>query len=322
MNRLLSFIFITFMVLFSGGCDQNEMPNIGGDIVGPSDLVGCEGANFYDWDSVEFTSSLDQDENVWIAFNLTETTLFNVVVDQAGFHCVIFESCDGEWGSPPPIHDFETIGNEQEVGILTEGDYYLELTNTRNRVDFTFSIDLNEIAYGCMNDDAVNFCSDCNVDDGSCVMQDCTVDYYITAYDAYASEVYFPMVNDCDGNCTPESWVGDGWCDDGAYAIWGPGDEAVPVNLMCTELQWDLGDCEVIDEGCTGTEIEDCNDICAPDSWLGDGFCDDGSYEYNGNQIFFNCEEFNNDGGDCDGSFNRQQNQQHKYPNGRIQFGQ
>ena len=163
MNKLLSFIFITFLVLF-GGCEQNEMPNIGGDIVGPSDLVGCEGANFYDWDSVEFTSSLDQDENIWIAFNLIETTLFNVVVDQAGFHCVIFESCDGEWGAPPPIHDFETIGNGQEVGILTEGDYYLELTNTRNRVDFTFSIALNNITYGCMNDDAVNYCSDCNVD--------------------------------------------------------------------------------------------------------------------------------------------------------------
>ena len=35
--------------------------------------------------------------------------------------------------------------------------------------------------------------------------------------------------------------------------------------------------------------------------WLGDGFCDDGSYEYNGNPIFFNCEEFKNDNGDCDG---------------------
>ena len=34
--------------------------------------------------------------------------------------------------------------------------------------------------------------------------------------------------------------------------------------------------------------------------WLGDGFCDDGSYEYNGNPIFFNCEEFNFDNGDCE----------------------
>ena len=46
--------------------------------------------------------------------------------------------------------------------------------------------------------------------------------------------------------------------------------------------------------------IEDCNGICAPSQWLGDGFCDDGSYEYNGNPIFFNCEEFDFDNGDCE----------------------
>ena len=88
----------------------------------------------------------------------------------------------------------------------------------------------------------------------------------------------------------------------------------------------DYEECTPIDSStsynCTETEIEDCNDNCSPANWLGDGFCDDGSYEYNGNQIFFNCEEFNNDEGDCDGSFNRQQNQQHKFPNGRIQIGQ
>ena len=320
MNKLLSFMF-TILLLFTMGCDQEDMPIIGGDIVGPTDLVGCEGANMYDWNDFQFETSLDQGETVWIGFDLQETTLFNVVIDQAGFHCVIFNGCVGEMGNPPPIFDFESIGNGQEVGILTEGTYYMEITNTRNRVDFTFSIALNEILYGCLNDDAVNYCSDRNVDDGSCVLQDCTVDYYITAYDAYASEVYFPMINDCDGNCTPESWVGDGWCDDGAYAIWGPGDEAVPVNLMCTELQWDLGDCEEIPEGCTTGLIEDCNDICAPEGWLGDGYCDEGSYEYNGNPIFFNCEEFNNDNGDCDEGLNRQM-QQPKYPNGRILIGQ
>ena len=128
-------------------------------------------------------------------------------------------------------------------------------------------------------------------------------------------------MNDCDGNCTPESWIGDGWCDDGAYAIYGPDDSVVPVNLMCSELQWDLGDCEEIPEGCTEGLVEDCNDICGPESWVGDGYCDDGSFTFNGNQIFFNCEEFNNDEGDCDGTFGREI-QQPKYPNGRIPIGQ
>ena len=46
------------------GCDDGEMPIIGGDIVGPTDLYGCEGANMYDWGSVEFESTLDQDEDI------------------------------------------------------------------------------------------------------------------------------------------------------------------------------------------------------------------------------------------------------------------
>ena len=312
MNKLLSFIF-TILLLFTMGCDQAEMPNIGG-IVGPEDeLYGCEGADMYDWDSVEFGTSLDQNETVWIGFDLEETTLFNVVIDQAGFHCVIFDGCDGELGLPPPVFDFESIGNGQEVGILTEGIYFMEITNLRNRVDFTFSIALNNITYGCTNNDALNYDETANVDDGSCVLQDCTTEYWVSNYGE--------CVNDCDGNCAPITWIGDGWCDDGAWGVYDEDGNIVPINLMCEEHQWDLGDCEVIIEGCTETEIEDCNDNCAPDSWLGDGFCDDGSYEYNGNQIFFNCEEFNNDGGDCDEGLNRQM-QQPKYLNGRIQIGQ
>ena len=310
MNRLLSFIFVTLMMLFSGGCDQAEMPNIGGDIIGPEDvLYGCEGADMYDWDSVEFGTSLDQNETVWIGFDLTETTLFNVVIDQAGFHCAIFDGCDGEYGTPPPEYVFETIGNGQELGILTEGTYYIEITNLRNRVDFTFSIDLDNIIYGCIDNDAVNYNPDANVDDDSCVLFDCNIPWYV--------DNYGEMINDCDGNCSPVSWIGDNYCDDGAYGIYNENYEVVPVNLMCVELEWDLGDCEEINEGCTTGLIEDCNGICGPESWLGDGYCDDGSYEYNGNAIFFNCEELNNDNGDCDESLNRQI-QQPKYPNGRI----
>ena len=320
-KKMFNILMVMMIVIGFQGCDQAEMPNIGG-IVGPGEeLYGCEGANMYDWNDFQFETSLDQNETVWIGFDLTETTLFNVVIDQAGFHCVIFDGCDGEYGTPPPVYDFESIGNGQEVGILTEGTYYMEITNLRNRVDFTFGIDLDNIIYGCLNDDATNYCPDCNVDDGSCLMQDCTVDYYITAYDAYASEVYFPMINDCDGNCAPVSWIGDGYCDDGAWGVYDEEGNVVPINLWCEEFNFDEGDCEVIDEGCSPGLIEDCNDICAPESWLGDGYCDEGSYEYNGNPIFFNCEEFNNDNGDCDESLNRQI-QQPKYPNGRILIGQ
>ncbi len=50
---------------------------------------------------------------------------------------------------------------------------------------------------------------------------------------------------------------------------------------------------------CPPDEIADCNGNCAPAEWVGDGTCDDGSFEHNGNAIFFNCAEFGNDGGDC-----------------------
>ena len=66
----------------------------------------------------------------------------------------------------------------------------------------------------------------------------------------------------------------------------------------------------------TSGQIYDCNGNCAPDSWVGDGFCDNGSYNFAGNDIFFNCDEFNNDEGDCDAL--GRTTQQRPYPNGRI----
>jgi len=51
---------------------------------------------------------------------------------------------------------------------------------------------------------------------------------------------------------------------------------------------------------CPPDEIPDCNGNCAPINWIGDKICDNGSYEWNGQRINFNCEEFKCDGGDCD----------------------
>jgi len=44
----------------------------------------------------------------------------------------------------------------------------------------------------------------------------------------------------------------------------------------------------------------DCFGTPSPENWLSDGFCDDGSYTWNGNPIDFNCEEFGYDAGDCE----------------------
>lgn len=98
-------------------------------------------------------------------------------------------------------------------------------------------------------------------------------------------------IRDCFGNCAPQTWLGDGTCDDGSYTYNG-----VPIYFNCEELDWDGGDCFQ----CPAGEIADCNGNCCPESWIGDGFCDDGSYSYNDVPIFLNCEQYGNDGGDCD----------------------
>ena len=51
--------------------------------------------------------------------------------------------------------------------------------------------------------------------------------------------------------------------------------------------------------GCPAGEIEDCFGNCCPDFWIGDTFCDDGSYQHNGNDIYLNCISLGCDKGDC-----------------------
>ena len=298
MKKILM-LMMSFILLFTISCDDDSTI-VGGGIDIEPELVGCEATSFYDWTDFEFETSLDAGATTWLGFEMDETTLFSINLNQPGFHCAIFQSCDGELGSPPPLYSFMSNGNGQEVGIVTEGTYYLEITNTRpGRLDFTFGISLSDIVYGCMNDDALNYDNTANVDDGSCEFNDCNTAYY--------QENYGEMILDCDGNCAPLSWIADGYCDDGAWGIYDEEGNEVPINLYCAELNFDEGDCEAIDEDCTPGLIEDCNGICAPLQWLGDGFCDDGTYEYNGNPIFFDCEEFDFDNGDCIGTLQRGQ---------------
>ena len=97
------------------------------------------------------------------------------------------------------------------------------------------------------------------------------------------------MINtpgDCDDS-DPNLTVFNAPCDDGD-----PNTTNDVVTVSCT--------CQGSTSGfCPPGEIEDCNGNCAPIDWIGDGTCDDGTFEWEGNFIFFNCPEFDNDGGDC-----------------------
>ena len=43
---------------------------------------------------------------------------------------------------------------------------------------------------------------------------------------------------------------------------------------------------------CSPGESEDCFGHCFPVTWIGDGYCDDGSYQWDTYNIYLNCEEF------------------------------
>ncbi len=168
-------------------------------------------------------------------------------------------------------------------------------------------------------------------------------------------------VIDCNGNCAPGYWVGDGACDDGSYAYLGN-----QIDLDCAQHNYDDGDCAVstptsetsctngvdddqdgltdcadsdcafdsacqpetnctngVDDdqdgltdcddsdcasdaacqtssSCSSTQIEDCNGICVPATWLGDGVCD---YSPNGTGTYGSyslmCSALNWDNNDC-----------------------
>ena len=78
MNKLLMYL-MSFMLLFTISCDGSSptSPDDGGNDDEPI-LLGCEAANLYDWNSVEFESSLDAGATTWLAFDLSETTLFSI----------------------------------------------------------------------------------------------------------------------------------------------------------------------------------------------------------------------------------------------------
>ena len=107
-------------------------------------------------------------------------------------------------------------------------------------------------------------------------------------------------VEDCsgDGDCCPESWIGDGFedCEDQAYGC----------DLTCYDD--DGGDCSgatttddggttaTTSGGCDAGYVEDCSGDgdCCPEGWIGDGYedCEDQAYGCD-----LTC--YDNDGGDC-----------------------
>ncbi len=99
---------------------------------------------------------------------------------------------------------------------------------------------------------------------------------------------------DCNQTCQPRAWLADGDCDDGTYSQWGGAD------FQCEALAYDQGDCQApgVDATCPAGEITDCDGLCWPVDWLGDGWCDDGTEQIWGS-AHFACAERAWDLADC-----------------------
>ena len=114
---------------------------------------------------------------------------------------------------------------------------------------------------GCTDSEACNFNSNnATVEDGSCKYEDCSCSDYNLSINILTTE-------DCNGNCAPENWIGDTYCDENnfmfnvetaTYCQTADADgEAyceniedlsgyVLINLFCEETSFDDGDCESV----------------------------------------------------------------------------
>jgi hypothetical protein len=111
-------------------------------------------------------------------------------------------------------------------------------------------------------------------------------------FTAYASEMV------CEENCIESEHISF------TFTIGLPIDDSLyePLNLIAEAgensiyLSWD----EPFE--CPDGQFADCDSQCIDawyEEWIGDGICDDGGWGVN-----FYCEEFDFDGGDCDGRGN------------------
>ena len=143
---------------------------------------------------------------------------------------------------------------------------------------------------GCTDELASNYEPNAIEDDGSCEYEECIC---LDVWDPVCGVDGITYGNSCEADCVGLEYV-EGEC---TLVVIGCTDEtAINYNPDATE---DDGTCEYDSTGCTEGQIEDCNGNCAPLSWVGDGVCDDGNFTSDGNSIYFTCEEFDFDGGDC-----------------------
>ena len=167
--------------------------------------------------------------------------------------------------------NFTSIGFENGASISYESNCTDGLDN-----DSDGDVDCNDL--NCVNNPAcatVSYETSCTdgVDNDSDGVTDCNDSD--CAFDAACSSVSYET--SCTDGVDNDS-DGDTDCDDSDCA----------ADAACQSSG-----------GCASNQILDCNGNCGPVSWLGDMYCDDETYTYQGVYIDYNCVSLAYDNGDC-----------------------
>ncbi len=126
----------------------------------------------------------------------------------------------------------------------------------------------------------------------------------ITYSDDYSNDnrdVSYTIAVSCDTCLGGGPWSGAWEVAQSDFLVYGfDADSNVCGNV--TGHSTELGDTDTSEDACDNAgsgeacEFFDCSGACAEgyESWVGDGYCDDGTYG-----MFFNCDDFDCDAGDC-----------------------
>jgi len=174
-------------------------------------LIGCGGADLYDWSSLNYSDILGPDETTWVAFEVDSLRYYSVLFNTGGFECDIYDKCntDNTEVGDTLLMSFISVENQVlALGPVNPGDYLISMHNTRNRAEFNFTIIVSDIVYGCTDSDAENYDIDANYDIGTCVyplipgcIDELACNYNPLAEEDDGSCVLVENNYDCDGNC-------------------------------------------------------------------------------------------------------------------------
>jgi len=123
----------------------------------------------------------------------------------------------------------------------------------------------------------------------------------ITTTGEGSRDVSYTINVSCDACLYGGPWAGSWIVDQSDFLVYGfDADSNVCANVSGSSTV--LGDTETSGDACANAggeaacEFLDCTgqDACGYEGWVGDGYCDDGTYG-----MYFDCDEFDCDGGDC-----------------------